>query len=183
MKFFKVVAGLGILAGGCVVAFFLLVYGPYMTPKFGNPAPVQPINFPHDRHAGTDVANGQLGLPCTACHIFAERSEQAGAPPLQFCMGCHLGIGLDKPGIQKLREYYDKGESVEWARVHTLPYFIRFSHKRHVKAGFQCQECHGAVEKMAVLTREAPLQMGWCFNCHKLHEDKGGSQDCWTCHK
>lgn len=196
MKLLKVLFGLGFLAVAGAGGYALLFYGPFLTPTYGDPAPVQPINFPHNRHAGTDAAAGQLGLPCTMCHIYAETSEQAGAPPLQLCMACHAGIGLDKPGVQKLHEYVNKGQSVEWVRVHQLPNFIRFTHKRHVKAGIQCQECHGPVETMAVLTRVAPLKMGWCLDCHAKNEVKfeglgqtpelahiTGTHDCWTCHK
>lgn len=111
-------------------------------------------------------------------------------------MGCHLGIGIDKPSIQKLTEHYNNGDPVEWVRVHQLPEFIRFTHERHVKAGLACQECHGAVETMPVLTRVAPMQMGWCLDCHEQNAEKfeglgqdpalahkAATHDCWTCHK
>jgi hypothetical protein len=35
---------------------------------------------------------------------------------------------------------------------------------------------------MQRVERVAPLQMGWCLNCHKAHEVQNGL-DCWTCHK
>ena len=38
------------------------------------------------------------------------------------------------------------------------------------------------VETMEVISREAPLKMGLCLNCHKKNEVENGL-DCWTCHK
>ncbi|MBI2889682.1 MAG: cytochrome c3 family protein [Nitrospirae bacterium] len=189
MNILKILAGLAALCAACVVGFLLFVYGPFMTPTFGDPAPAQPIPFPHNRHAGANAAAGELGLPCAFCHVFVEQSEQAGAPPLQLCMTCHVGLGLDKPGVQKLVEHVNNNEPIEWVRVHQLRHFIRFTHKRHVKAGVQCQDCHGAVEQMAVLTRVAPLQMGWCLTCHRQKEAELGvspgsmTEDCWFCHR
>jgi hypothetical protein len=30
-----------------------------------------------------------------------------------------------------------------------------------------CQQCHGKVEEMPLLSQYAPLSMGWCINCHR----------------
>ena len=37
---------------------------------------------------------------------------------------------------------------IQWNRVYTLPDFVRFTHKPHIAAGVQCQECHGDVKTM-----------------------------------
>jgi hypothetical protein len=50
---------------------------------------------------------------------------------------------------------------------------------RHIKAGLECQTCHGPVETMPVLRRESSLQMGWCINCHK---ERRVRVDCAVCH-
>lgn len=57
---------------------------------------------------------------------------------------------------------------VSWIRIHNLPDHVYFNHSQHVTAGkVECQDCHGAVEEMAVVKQHAPLSMGWCVNCHR----------------
>ena len=50
----------------------------------------QPIAFPHNTHAGTEP--GQMGMDCQYCHFSAERSVDAGIPPVSLCVGCHQVI-------------------------------------------------------------------------------------------
>ena len=144
---------------------------------FGKYAPEQPIAYSHKLHAG------DLEIPCEYCHTYARRSRSAGIPAVEQCMACHKLIATDKEPIQALSKAWDNNVAIEWVKVHDLPDFVYFSHKRHVKAGFECQDCHGPVETMDVVWREAPLTMGWCVNCHKDNLDKGASVDCLTCHK
>lgn len=71
----------------------------------------------------------------------------------------------------------DQKESVygpiEWKRVHNLPDHVYFNHAQHVKIGeIDCQECHGKVEEMDVLSQHSPLSMGWCINCHRKTDVK-----------
>ena len=35
-----------------------------------------------------------------------------------------------------------------------------------VTLSLQCQDCHGAVQESAAAEQWAPLQMGWCIECH-----------------
>ena len=136
-------------------------------------APAQPIAFPHTIHAG------RLGIPCTFCHVNAPRSPQATVPPLSVCMTCHETIALDRPEVQKLRGYVARKEPVVWERIHAVPAFVRFTHKRHIKAGVDCAVCHGGVALMARVQRVRPLTMGWCISCHRT---RGAPTDCATCH-
>ena len=144
---------------------------------FGKYAPEQPINYSHKLHAG------DLQIDCKFCHTYARRSRTAGIPALAQCMACHQIIAGDRPNIQELAKAYNSQTPIEWVKVHDLPDFVYFSHKRHISAGFECQTCHGQVQEMEVLYREAPLTMGWCVNCHRENLDKGASVDCLTCHK
>jgi hypothetical protein len=137
-------------------------------------APEQPIAFPHTIHAG------QLGLPCTYCHLYVEKSRQAGAPYLETCMGCHRNVATDKPEIKKLAQYYESNTPIEWNRIHNLPEFVYFSHKRHIKAGLDCSACHGEMRGTVKVRQVRSLKMGWCVTCHKA---KGAPRDCATCHK
>lgn len=141
--------------------------------------PEQPIPFSHKLHAG------QRKIPCEYCHSSARRSFSAGIPSGNTCMGCHKIVATDKAPIKQITEAYDKNEPIQWVKVHDLPDFARFPHKRHVQskeqggAGIQCQECHGKVEEMEVVEQGAPLQMGWCIGCHK---ERNAPLDCLNCH-
>lgn len=58
--------------------------------------------------------------------------------------------------------------TIEWTRVHNLPDHVYFNHAQHVTVGkLECQDCHGPVEEMEVVSQYAPLSMGWCVNCHR----------------
>ena len=157
------------------VAILLLILGAGMY-RLSSPeaAPDQPIAFPHTIHAGT------LALPCEFCHLFVDRSRHAGVPPVETCMSCHSSVATEREEIRKLARYYREETPIEWNRVHSLPDFIYFSHKRHVKAGVDCAECHGDVKGMPKIRRVSSLTMGWCVSCHKI---RGASRDCATCHK
>lgn len=149
----------------------------------------QPIAFPHDRHVKT------LGLDCQYCHSGVRKGIHAGVPSTKVCMGCHSLVDTaGRPELDKLKDYAAKGE-IPWVKVHDLPDFVYFSHKRHVTAGLECTECHGEVQEMGVVQRAASLKMGWCLDCHAQHESidtnygtkaelrRAELKDCWTCHK
>ena len=140
---------------------------------------VQPIAFPHNTHAG------DFQIDCQYCHFSAERSVDAGIPPVASCMGCHTVIqGRNKPEeVNKLRDYWQRGEPIPWVRIYKVADHVKFPHMRHVNAdagGLECQECHGAVEEIDVIQEvEQPLKMGWCVNCHREND---ASVDCTVCH-
>jgi hypothetical protein len=135
--------------------------------------PKQPIPFSHKLHAG------EKQIPCQYCHSAARRSPAAGIPPLNTCVGCHKNVASDRENIKKVLEHHKNNKPIEWVKVHDIPDYVRFTHKRHVAAGLECQECHGEVEQMEVLEQVAPLQMGWCIGCHK---EKNAPVACFTCH-
>jgi hypothetical protein len=74
-------------------------------------------------------------------------------------MGCHLEVATDRPQIRLLTNFWETKEVIPWVKVHDLPDFVHFTHKRHVAADIECQTCHGPVETMDVVSREAPLKM------------------------
>ena len=170
----KVLKPAGLLVA---VTFFGLLLGFWANAMFyPGTSPQQPINFSHKIHAG------DYEIPCMYCHVQARRSISAGVPSVSKCVGCHSQVATDRPQIRKLMAYWENKEPIPWIKVHDLPDFVHFPHKRHVAAGVKCQTCHGPVETMAVISREAPLKMGLCLDCHKKNEVKNGL-DCWTCHK
>jgi len=126
----------------------------------GEPVP-QPIAFSHKHHAGDD------GIDCRYCHTSVETSAYAGLPSTHICLSCHSQLYTDAAVLQPLRESARTGEPIAWQRVHSLPDFVYFNHSVHVKKGVGCSTCHGRVDRMPLMRQEAPLQMGWCLDCHK----------------
>lgn len=139
--------------------------------------PEQPINFSHIVHVQ------QNKMECQYCHWSVGKASYAALPDVESCMGCHkLVKGRDEQSqaeIKKLEEYYSKGEPIPWVKVHVMPNHYKFNHKRHVKAGVSCHECHGQVGEMPVVERVSSMKMGWCVSCHR---EQGTSIDCTTCH-
>jgi hypothetical protein len=150
-----------------------------MLPIGGGKGPRQPIAFSHKIHAGT------LGMDCLYCHYGADKSPIANIPAVSVCMGCHKLAATDRPEVQKLTGYYQRGETVPWLEVYSLPDHVKFNHKRHVKAGIKCQDCHGKVETMDVVYQYPSLKMGWCITCHRqrLNDPQFPTTlDCVACH-
>lgn len=155
----------------------------FLTGAQGAPqGPQQPIAFSHRLHAGTKAGESQIA--CQYCHYSADKSAWANIPPVELCMGCHKITAAQRPQVQKLTQYWNERRPIPWVRVHFLPQHAKFNHKRHMKAGFKCQECHGPVEEMDVVYQFASLTMNWCVNCHNGQNElkKKASVDCLTCH-
>jgi hypothetical protein len=192
-------AGVGALGAALLaVLIFLAVSQWSRQPAAAAKPSNQPINFPHNVHVGT------YKMDCQYCHSEARRSEYAGLPSVDRCMGCHKITAAAQPEIKKLAEYLAKKEPIPWVRVNKLPEFTYFPHKAHVRAGLTCQGCHGPVETMTTFGAEtgprltndllylvglrpaAPaLTMGWCLECHRRENATKGKQaplDCVTCH-
>ncbi len=159
------------------VFFFSLVGLATNSGQTTDPVPegefTQPIEFSHKIH----IEKGEIA--CEFCHIYARRSINSGAPVMDACFGCHRVIaGSDEDpqqalkfqnAIKKLLEFQSKAESIPWKKIHDLPDFVHFSHKRHIQAGFDCTECHGEINQHDVLSTETmitDLSMGWCMKCH-----------------
>jgi hypothetical protein len=126
--------------------------------------PLQPIPFSHKVHAG------QLGMDCLYCHTNAERSKHATVPSVETCMGCHELVRTDRPAIQELTGYWERGEPVPWVRIHSLPDHAYFNHAAHVNAGVSCQTCHGPIQEMEIVYQYVDMSMGWCMSCHRSDE-------------
>ena len=143
-----------------------------------------PIGYVHNVHAGTE--EGQYGMDCQYCHYSAERSVDAGIPPVETCMGCHrLILGSTETAqaeIAKIAEHYNEGRAIEWVRIYKVADHVRFPHMRHVQFGVDCQECHGQVQEMGWITEvEQPLSMGWCVECHR-DPQYNARTECSVCH-
>jgi len=180
------------------VLIFLAVSSWSRQPAAAAKPSAQPIQFPHNTHVLT------YKIDCQYCHADARRSEYAGLPSVQRCLGCHKIVATDKPDIKKLTEYSAKGEPIPWMRVFKLPEYAYFPHKAHVQFGVRCQTCHGPVETMTTVSAQTgpsiandllnvagfrvpppPLSMGWCVNCHREQNATRNAHaplDCIACH-
>lgn len=189
------VGALGVLLLAILV--FLAVSSWSRQPAAAKPSQ-QPINFPHNVHVQI------YKMDCQYCHADARRSEFAGLPSVQRCMGCHKITAADRPEIKKLAEYAARNEPIPWVRVYKVPEFTYFPHKPHVRAQVKCQTCHGPVETMTTVgavtgprlandllilagfrAAPPPLTMGWCVDCHRQENAARGTKaplDCVACH-
>ena len=173
--------------GASFVALTLLVSPAFLQAQdSGTPVAVtdgeddraQPIAFPHTIHAGVNQ------IDCQYCHFSAERSVDAGMPPVGTCFGCHQLIGgtgaRQQAEIQKVLDYWARQEPIPWVRIYKVADHVHFPHLRHVAAGVDCATCHGQVQEMTVIEKvNQPLAMGWCVSCHV---ERAVSRDCAVCH-
>jgi hypothetical protein len=172
--------------------------------------PRQPILFRHVRMAGvpiwqTDakgekVNMGGFGIPCVYCHTMPYKGRHSTVPSTAVCMNCHTSVGLNREWVLKMKEYWDRGEPIPWVKVHDLPDFVYYDHAAHVNAKDEngkpllpladergkpmvvCQNCHGKVDEMEIVSVQHPFNMQWCLDCHRKPEMKT-STDCVVCHR
>ena len=124
----------------------------------------QPIQFSHKHHVGDD------GIDCRYCHTAVESSATAGVPPTKTCMNCHSVLFNNVGYLEPVRESYRTDKSIQWVRVHRLADYVYFNHSIHVAKGVGCSTCHGTVDQMPLIFQAAPLNMGWCIDCHRNPE-------------
>ena len=153
------------MVGGIVAAvvlgsfFFVWPRSSYMTRQ--REARAQPVPFYHLHHVGG------MGIDCRYCHTSVETSAFAGIPPTETCMNCHAELWKDSPMLAPVRESYRTGKPLVWRRVHDVPDFAYFDHSIHIHKGVACVACHGRVDQMPLMWREATLHMEWCLDCHR----------------
>jgi cytochrome c7-like protein/class III cytochrome C family protein len=191
-------AGVGVLGAVLLAVLLFLALSSWSRQPAAAQPSIQPINFPHNVHAGT------YKIDCQYCHADARRSEYAGLPSVTRCMGCHKITAADRPEIKKLADYAARSEPIPWTRVFKVPEFSYFPHKPHIRANVKCQTCHGEVEKMTTaagttgprITNDLvnlvglrpgspPLSMGWCIDCHREQNATRNTKaplDCVACH-
>lgn len=130
-------------------------------------APVQPVRFSHQFHAG------ELNMGCTTCHSAALRSPRAGLPDTVSCLGCHKHILPNSPLITPLREAADPqypgytGEPIHWVLVNRLAGHAYFNHMAHLNRGVGCTSCHEDVAGMERIKAPRTARMQWCMDCHR----------------
>ncbi len=187
----KRLLGFGLLGlvglGGLVVAVLVGIF--VISAWFGRPVifgydegPDQPIAFPHTTHVQ------DLGMDCTFCHRNATKDAAATVPATGLCLTCHMTVGDGLEEVEKLREYGERGEPINWVRVHRLPDHVQFVHEAHIRffserdnvsASEVCSTCHGDVGSMEKVRQVRSLKMSDCVDCHREYE---APTDCTTCH-
>jgi hypothetical protein len=149
-------------------------------------APQQPLPYSHQLHAGT------LKIPCEYCHSNVLKSRQAGVPAVEKCMNCHRITKTDSPNIMRLTAIYASNTPMKWQRIHSLPGYVYFDHRPHIRIGIICQTCHGEVEAMEVVSQRMSMRMANCLGCHRdpkqaLPDHSSinikGSENCNACHQ
>lgn len=121
----------------------------------------QPVPFSHKHHVA------DAGIDCRYCHTSVEDGPFAGIPPTQTCMNCHSQIWTESPMLEPVRVSFREDKPLVWNRVYDLPDYAYFDHSIHVRKGMACVICHGEVDKMPLMWREATLHMEWCLECHR----------------
>ena len=158
--------------------FSVAAFGIYTTQT----SPEQPIQFRHDIHVN-------LGVQCLYCHPGALRGPSPGLPTQTKCWGCHQQIAKTdtSPRLAVLKDYVLNNRPIEWVPVAQVPDFVHFTHRPHIAAGLNCENCHGDMSKMEIAQNPQVMNMGWCLNCHKTRfandpERLTKLTDCGTCH-
>jgi hypothetical protein len=204
----------GLIFSSVVLAFRLKEY-PLPGSQEGY-EPEQPIAFSHRQHAGQlqisclychygAEKSPHAGVPpasvCMTCHRFVTAPQkEVLAEILEARKARRTPQPIVAPELQKLYDALGLDSKLEpdpakqpkaiaWVKVHNLPSFTCFDHQSHIKAGVDCQRCHGPVETMDRVRQVSDLSMGWCVNCHRETSQTmlagkivRPSTDCATCH-
>jgi len=172
--------------------------------------PRQPILFQHSRMAGPPIWQtndkgekvnvGGYNIPCLYCHTMPYKGRHSTVPSTAVCMNCHSSVGLNKEWVLRMKDYWDRGEPIPWVKVHDLPDYVYYDHAAHLNARAEqgrarlattdaqgrpmqvCENCHGKVEAMPIVSTQNAFNMQWCLDCHRKPEMKA-STDCVTCHR
>lgn len=151
-------------------------YGLYLTQL----SPPQPLQFPH-------VKMVSIGVPCLYCHPGALTGPSPGLPTVAKCNACHQQVAKTNPDVEKFNVYVKNNEPIPWVPVFILPDFVYYSHRPHIAAGLNCENCHGEIGQETV-TQPQKMNMGWCLSCHRTRFKDDPVMltkltDCVTCHR
>ncbi len=120
----------------------------------------QPVPFSHQHH----VAG--LGIDCRFCHTSVEVGATAGLPPTYTCMTCHSQIWTNAALLAPVRDSMANDQPIVWHRINNLPEYVYFNHGIHIAKGVGCSSCHGAVDRMPLMSKQATFTMSFCTDCH-----------------
>ncbi len=135
----------------------------YFTPKYTRVGyqPRQPVAFSHAVHVD------QVGMDCRYCHTAVEQSWYAALPSSASCLNCHHQVLREDARLELVRHSAATGEPIAWVQIHRAPDYVAFHHAVHVRRGFSCLECHGAIHRADEAFHAQPLSMSFCLECHR----------------
>ncbi len=150
------------------------------------------IKFDHKFHIE------QQHRQCKNCHPGAYTSSSVAdtiTPPGTVCDNCHLtdhsNLSKVEPGDDDMgkcafcHEGYQPSDGNR-VKAFALPRAnMVFSHQKHTVRNINCGQCHGAVEKLELATRDQMPRMRGCFGCHEQPDAvaRGDAKAaCDTCH-
>ncbi|HLK40820.1 MAG TPA: cytochrome c3 family protein, partial [Polyangiaceae bacterium] len=151
------------------------------------------IRFNHAKHVGKDI-----GAKCKTCHGAAYKSTSVTdslVPKGEVCDACHntdhANLAQVKPGDDASGQCgfchlgYKKADANSVAELQLPRANLVFNHKIHVDRNIGCAQCHGAVDKLELATRDQLPRMRGCFHCHQMPDasSRGEAKSaCETCH-
>jgi hypothetical protein len=152
-----------------------------------------PIRFNHAKHMTKDVGAG-----CKTCHGAAYKSKSSNdrlTPSGEQCDACHSTDHGDlahvKAGDEAMGQCtfchlgYKAGAKSTVAPLSIPRANLVFDHKVHAARNIACPQCHGAIDKIELATRDQLPRMRGCFDCHQ-NADSASQGDaksaCDTCH-
>lgn len=173
VKYFLSVGGGVLLALGLLAGFLS---------GAGKPRLPQPIAFDHKLHVK------EYQISCVYCHSGVGQAPVARIPSVQTCVDCHQAqkeweeiapqnpevprdrknrASFEEQELGKLKWFWTKKQSIPWQKVYDLPDHVQFDHKRHIRVGVSCAECHGDVADMTTVKQVKNLNMAFCLSCHR----------------
>jgi hypothetical protein len=138
-----------------------------------HPAPAQPLPYSHKTHLA-------VGLQCKICHTNPAPGNLMTFPATSTCMTCHVTVAKNKPAIRQLANFAKSGKPIPWVRVYTVTPGVTWTHRKHLDAGLQCENCHGPVAQMDTMSETTSVTaMAVCITCHAQNK---APTTCQTCH-
>ena len=139
------------------------------------------IKFNHQKHVAA-------GAQCIFCHPGVLNGPVAALPSLAKCMGCHQNVQVSgeegQVGVEVLKKHWEEEIPLRWEKTHDQPDFVYFTHRPHIVAGVNCENCHGDVSQKTVARPAYRINMGFCLHCHRQQPTEKLSRltACITCH-
>jgi hypothetical protein len=155
-----------------------------------------PLKFSHKKHVSG------LNLGCTTCHETAVTSKESRDVLLPAPTRCDVCHGTNHQDLLRVkRDPSNASSACSVCHTGTLvaadppviegvtipPPNLKFNHAVHANANVGCGECHGAVERVDLATRDQLPRMRGCISCHTGTRSVAGdtsrpSGACSTCH-
>ncbi len=115
-------------------------------------------------------------LECSTCHESALNSVSGKDnlfPDMETCGDCHEIEEDENCGMC----HSDVDDPREVPRIEI--YMQKFSHKKHLESGFDCQNCHAPVAQKKSVGTYILTNMISCIDCH---DEKAAPRECSVCH-